>query len=97
MEILTDKILFDKTSIFNAIRETQSAVDKLNAGEVVEVREGLDEYLEELKKQAVKLDVCPKCGGELIWNYKLNLKGDGLVGYVKCEKCNFTEVCQSSK
>ncbi|MBQ7653380.1 MAG: hypothetical protein IJS93_03315 [Clostridia bacterium] len=92
-EILTDKTTFDETTIFQAIRETEKTIEKLNDGEVVEIKEDFDDYLKGLKKQAVKLDVCPACGGELKWNYKLNLKRDGLIGYVKCEKCDYTEVC----
>ena len=91
-EIFTEAILFNESSIFGAIKKTSAIIDRLNSGEIKNVKDFFSNYLDELKSEAVRLDVCPCCGGKLRWNYIGNLNGDGLIGFVACVSCDFKEV-----
>lgn len=57
-----------------------------NSGEA----EKLDIYWRKLKKYAIKRGVCPECGFELTWDFKI-IQGGKIQGFVKCGQCGYKE------
>jgi|GEM_PF-5968018 len=94
MEILTNAVTFNEFDIYTAISEARSVIEDLDSGRIKKVKNAFDDYLNELKDEAVRLNVCPICGDNLKWRLMGSVKGNKLISYVQCVACDFKEVCQ---
>lgn len=79
-----------KDELVACLMNCKEFIGSQNTGEAHDIK--LSEYIDALKKRAIKFELCPECLGDMVWNYSVDKTKASVIGFLKCVKCKHKEV-----
>ena len=87
--VYKDKNYMSKEELSLFVKKNEQFLTDTNE----DVSTDMKKYFRDIKKEAFRRGICPKCGFDLAWGYKVVHSSDPeVVGLLKCHNCGYKGV-----